>query len=179
MGDSALRHVDARTAQLFLAHLLTDRGLHQGWPCREERRSLDHDDEVRERRGQGPMARRGSHYDAHGGHHTRQRGQALKIVGPATARPQRVGQAVPRSLEQHHERDALLGCKLSQPVALVAAPGSDGTTHYTEVLGTDQHRAAIDATHPGHQRICGCGGTTRLADTTDQRAQLAERRVIE
>ncbi len=177
--DPADHRVDGRAAELLLADLFADRGLHQWRPRAEQRRALDHHDEVHERRGERAVSGRRPHDHAHRGDETGERHQRLEVVRGAAATFECVLGPVTGALEQHHERHPLLLGQLGEPVPFGTGRQSDRATHHGEVLGTDQHRATVDRAVTGDERVGRRNRRDSALHGSGERAELDERVGVE
>ena len=119
----------------------------------------------------------GPEHEAHHGYEPRQLGETLEVVGAPTDVP--VGEAVAGPLEHEHERDALLRCKLAQPVPLVGRAGADRAAEHGEVLDARDRGPAVDATGAGDERVGGRGVLAGLFERAHERAELGERAGVE
>ncbi len=153
VGDAGHGRVHGGAAEDFLGDVLARRFLHERWPGREQRRALDHHDEVHERRRERAVPGRRPHHHRDRGHQPRQVRQRLEVVRRPAARLERVLRPLARALEQHDERDALLGGKLGEALALRGRSAADRAAHHREVLGADEDGPAVDEPVPGDQPV--------------------------
>ncbi len=167
--DAAHRRVHGGPAELLLGDVFAHRRLHERRAGREQRRALDHHDEVHERRRERAVPGRRPHHHCDRRHEAREMRQRLEVVRRPAPPLERVLRPLARALEQHHERDALLPGELGEALPLRGGAESDRAAHHGEVLRADEHGPAVDQAVPGdepvgrHRRRRHPGAPTRRA----------------